>query len=264
MHYLLLISDNEQMCFQAELLIRSIMHFSPKDIKNNFSVVVNGNKSGPLGKSVELSKYRLNNNFINNIAEVLYCEYHWLVPTPSRWFITPQDKTCVFIDVDIVACKDLSSFYELKDNCIYGVAALKIPMSNFEWSQLGFNQNKDFINYLNFGMLVIPSNLMSKIGLRLIENLPIILKKFKRYEYFAAQIALAYVFKNLDVPKVILPQIFNFFDTNETLDDLDNVLLLHYMKNRKFFKNLETSYDVQENEITKKISSVVKLLYNKY
>lgn len=267
MHYLLLISDNEQMCFQAELLMRSIMYFSPKDIKNNFSVVVNGNKSGSLGNCVSLSKYNTSNSFINKNAEVFCCNYHWIVPTPSRWFLEPKDKNCVLIDSDMIACKDLTPLYDLKKDCFYGVPAFKIPMTQREWSQIGFFNKIDFLNYFNFGMLVVPSDLMRVIGEMMLNILPVILKKFKKYEYFSAQVALAYILKNLQVKKEILSKNFNFYDINQLsfVDDkseLDDIIFLHYMKNRRHFVNLKDSIDVKHNEVTKKISSLVNILFN--
>lgn len=262
MHFLFLISENANMCFQTELLMRSILYFSPHGSDTKFSVIVNGDKSGPIKNPLKIINHKLKNSFINKHAEVLSCEYHWLVPAPSRWFINPRCKSCVFIDVDMIACRNLFPLYNLKKNFIYGVNSIKIPMNQKEWERLGFFSKSDFKYYFNFGMLVVPSYLMLKIGNMLMTILPVILQKFKKYEYFAAQIALACVLKKLKIKKIVLPRNFNYVDTpNHDDDNFDDILFLHYVHNRKYYKNFQSHLTVEENVYTKKINEIIKKIY---
>lgn len=263
MHFLFYISETSNMMFQTELLINSILYFSPPVKNLYFSIIVNGEKSGPINKNLKLTKHKLKNNFLNKHADIFASEYHWLVQSPARWFITPKDKKCVFMDVDMIACKNLSSFFKLKENCIYGVNAIKIPMTHNEWNKLGFFNENDFKYYFNFGMLVIPSYLMTIIGNMLIDLLPIIMSKFKKYEYFATQIAFACILKKLNVKKQSLPIFYNFVDTNKEVD-LNKIIFLHYITNRKLFTNLNNIVkNVEENKYTKKVNSIIKKFYNK-
>ena len=289
-HFLLVISDTCQMKFQAETLMRSIMYFSKQDVY--FTIVVNGECSGPINKPIKLSKSNFDNFFISKHAEVLSCPYHWLVPTPSRWFVEPKAETCVLIDADMIACKDISPLFDLDKKCIYGVTAFDataftVPISNSNWRSLGFSQsdwrslgffdNNDCKYYFNFGMLVVPSEYMLTIGNMMMDVLPVVLCKFKKYEYFAAQISLAYVLKNSSINKNILPQEFNWYDLLPE-KNLDNILFLHYMNNKKFFVDLKSSLNLESNfkglldlktplesqydNYTKKISNIIGVIFN--
>lgn len=245
------------MKFQTEILMRSIIGFSNQDVY--FTIVVNGECSGPINKPIKLSKSNIDNLFISKHAEILSCPYHWLVPVPSRWFVEPKAETCVLIDADVIACKDVSPLFDLDKNCIHGVTAYKVPMNEFDWRSLGFFGNNDYKYYFNFGMLVIPSKYMLTIGNMMMDVLPVVLCKFKKYEYFAAQISLAYVLKNSGLNSNVLPQEFNWYDLLPE-ENLDNILFLHYMSNRKFFVDLEGSLDLQHNNYTKKISDLIGML----
>lgn len=256
-HFLLLISDTSEMKFQAETLMRSIMYFSKKDVY--FTIVVNGECSGPIKKPIKLSKSNIDNPFISKHAEILRCLYHWLVPVPSRWFIEPKAETCVLIDADMIACKDISPLFDLDKKCIHGVTAYRVPISRFDWQSLGLFNSNDYKYYFNFGMLVVPSEHMSTVGNMMMDVLPVILCKFKKFEYFAAQISLAYVLNNLGVNKNVLSQEFNWYDFLPE-ENLDNILFLHYMNNRKFFVDLKGSLDSHHNNYTKKISNLILML----
>lgn len=245
------------MKFQAETLMRSIMYFSKKDVY--FTIVVNGECSGPIKKPIKLSKSNIDNPFISKHAEILRCLYHWLVPVPSRWFIEPKAETCVLIDADMIACKDISPLFDLDKKCIHGVTAYRVPISRFDWQSLGLFNSNDYKYYFNFGMLVVPSEHMSTVGNMMMDVLPVILCKFKKFEYFAAQISLAYVLNNLGVNKNVLSQEFNWYDFLPE-ENLDNILFLHYMNNRKFFVDLKGSLDSHHNNYTKKISNLILML----
>jgi len=263
------------MKFQAETLMRSIMYFSKQDVY--FTIVVNGECCGPINKPIKLSSSNLDNFFISKHAEILSCPYHWLVPTPSRWFVEPKAETCVFIDADMIACKDISPLFDLDKKCIHGVTAYNVPISRFDLQSLGLFNVSDYKYYFNFGMLVVPSEYMSTIGNMMMDVLPVVLCKFKKYEYFVAQISLAYVLKNSGINKNVLPQEFNWYDLLPE-KNLDNILFLHYINNRKFFVdlkgslNLESNFkglldlkislDSQYNNYTKKISNLIKMFYD--
>jgi lipopolysaccharide biosynthesis glycosyltransferase len=277
------------MKFQAETLMRSIMYFSKQDVY--FTIVVNGECSGPIKKPMKLSKSNIDNSFISKHAEVLSCPYHWLVPTPSRWFVEPKAETCVLIDADMIACKDISPLFDLDKKCIHGVTAFdstsNIPISNSNWQPLGLSQsdwrslgffdNNDYKYYFNFGMLVVPSEYMLTIGNMMMDVLLVVLCKFKKYEYFAAQISLAYVLKNSGINKNVLPQEFNWYDLLPE-KNLDNILFLHYMNNKKFFVDLKSSLNLESNfkglldlkislesqhdNYTKKIINLIGMIFN--
>lgn len=273
-HFLLVISDTCEMKFHAETLMRSIMYFSKQHVY--FTIVVNGECSGPINKPIKLSKSNIDNLFISEHAEILSCPYHWLVPAPSRWFVEPKAETCVFIDADMIACKDISPLFNLDKKSIHGVTAYNVPISRFDLQSLGLFNSNDYKYYFNFGMLVVPSEYMLTIGNMMMDVLPVVLCKFKKYEYFAAQISLAYVLNNSGLNKNILSQEFNWYDFLPE-KNLDDILFLHYINNKKFFVNLEgslnskinlkglldlkTPLESQHNNYTKKIRNIIEMLY---
>jgi len=262
MHFMLYISESKDMLFRTELLMRSIFYFYQKKDCIKFSIIINGDSSGPIEKPLILSKHwlELKNNFIEENADVFYSKYHWIVSSPARWFLQSKLETCVLIDADVVACKDLTFFFDLEKDYIYGVDAYHVPMGKKEWNMLGFFDKKDFKYYLNFGMLVIPSKQMRLIGDLLIDIQNDFMKKFKNYEYFMAQISLAFIIKNYNFPFKLLPNNFNYIDCLPD-ENLNDVVFLHYINNRKHFCNLNDSFYVSHNNYVKKISSLVKILF---
>ena len=258
MHYLTMISDRPDMIFRVEFLIRSIKRFCPQPAV--FSVVVNGERQSPLGTSLSLSKGRINNKYISDNAEVIHCPYHWSIPAPSRWFVEPKMDNCVFIDADIMACQDLSPLYNLDKEVFHGVTAFRQTMTDDEWSYIGMN-HQELVHYFNFGLLVVPSRLMRDIGNRMLRNVPMIMNVFRKHQYFAGQIALAYTLKEIGVKRNALDQKFNWYDMLPPPPDMQDILLLHYIINKSSVESWAKMRNISPgNEYAKLIVQMGKRL----
>jgi lipopolysaccharide biosynthesis glycosyltransferase len=256
-----MISDKPDMVFNLEHMMRSVKKHSG-DRKIAFSVIVNGNSIQPLTGEPKLTKRLFHNAYINSHAEVYDCPQHWTMHVPSRWFIEPKMEQCVFIDTDIITCNDLTPLYNLRKDTFYGVQALKNPLSQAQWQQIDVTSN-DLKSYFNFGMLVVPGQFMKKIGFKLIEKLPIYKKQFKEAEYYAAQIALCTILKELDIKRVTLPKEFNWLDLNPEPQNFKNILFLHYLIRREQAYNSLTCCSMIGDGYSKIIAESARYFYGR-
>lgn len=262
----MLISDRQDMIFRVEFLIRSIKKFSPKPAF--FSIVVNGQQKTSI-KPFKLTKGSINNKYISENADIFNCQYHWEIPVPSRWFIEPKTDTCVFIDADVIACKDLSSLYDLKKDVVHGVTGPFTEMiTKKQWESIGFF-NTEFKYYFNFGVVIVPSKHMLDIGNNIFENmakimnLPYLPNKLNvPPKYFAGQILLAYTLKNMRIAMNVMPNKFNWFDNLPT-QNINEIVLLHYIENKYSINNLSEAISASENVYRQLIRNVVNGLVEK-
>lgn len=241
MHYLMMISENPIMIRQCDLLIKSLKFFSNKEIY--FSIVLQGNELNLPSKPNTIEKIDIYNykkifncsmsSFLINNCEFYFCPQNWMLGMPCRWFIEPKSETCIMIDVDMLACNNLDPVYELS-NRIYGVKARKNKdmMSKENWQKIGFSEEDVYNYYINFGLVIVPSIYLQKIGLELFENYQ---KMKKLHDYYAGQIALAYAIKKLSLPISLLPKKFNYYDLDE-FPGRENILFLHLLQNKLFYK----------------------------
>lgn len=260
MHYLMMINNKPDMVFRAELLIRSIKYFS-NDLPSEFSIVVNKNDKNlwKSGYNLNLTSGNIDNKYISLNADVFECPFHWSVPMPSRWFIKPKMDTCVFIDADIIACKDLAELYNLEKNVLHGVTTHKKHMQEYQWNLIGFNEN-DLKSYFNFGMLVVPSKYILDIGNKMLDNVLKIMDMFPEHAYFSGQIALAYTLKELAIPLNVLPNKFNWYDLLPENNNKE-IIFLHYFMHQNYIKNRKTACLCYANGYMKMISDISRKLY---
>lgn len=254
MHYLMLISEKPQMLFQTELLIRSVKKFA-KNKPSYFSIVVNGEERINSIVYPSLTKGTINNKYIASNAEIWKSPYFWEIPIPNRWFIEPKSEKCVFIDADVIACRDLEELYNLDENFFHGVQAHMNPLSNSEWFSLGLNEEKiKKLNYFNMGMLVVPSKYLKIIGEGMMKVLQNIIDKFPNRYYYSAQIAVSKALYDLQIPTNHLPEIFNWYDAKPP-KNLNEIIFLHYFMNRGHVINLK-EINTKANEYTKMIGQI--------
>lgn len=226
----MLISEKKDMIFQTEFLIRSIKKFSGFR-STQFSVVVNGDVRTAIVEP-SLTKGSVDNRYVMRNADVWRSPYFWSIPIPHRWYIEPKSETCVMIDVDMIACKDISPIFNLDKKVFYGVNAYKKFFSLEDWRKVGVEK----VNYFNFGLLIVPSEKMRIIGESLLNNVKIVTENYKNYYYFAAQIALTKTLYELQLDVEALPREFNWYDMRKE-ENLNDIIFLHYMSNRKYVKD---------------------------
>lgn len=251
MHFLMMISDTHSMLFQTELLIRSIKEFATQPVA--FSVVVQGNDKGKLRQPLPLVRIDHKNKYLSANAEILYCPYFWKLGAPCRWFIEPQMDTCVFIDVDVIACNDLTPLHELEKGVIHGVTAHMSPLGKSDWRSIGINEGEEKY-YFNMGMVVVPSAHMKTIGTMLFDVYPEMSERFS--DYYSGQISLNYIGKQLGITRNALPPRFNWYDKHPSPSS--NILFLHYFSNRDSVKGRNIK---DNNEYTKLIRSISNRLF---
>ena len=254
-----MISDNQEMAFRVELLIRSIKKFSNQP--TTFSVIVNGTENKPLTLPLNLTVGTIGNKYVADNAEIHRCPYHWLIPAPSRWFIKPKSDPCIFIDADMIACRDLTPIYNLSKDYLHGVTALNSHLNANQWKSLGM-ESSDLERYFNFGMLVIPNKYMIDIGTKMFDHIQKITSSFPEHQYFAGQIALACTLKELKVPLNVLPKKFNWYDLLPP-QNLEEILFLHYMSNQRKVLNETDACMISGNPYAKLISETAKSIYRR-
>lgn len=248
MHYLMMISENPRMIFQAEILVKSIKRFSGNK-PCDFTLVIQGDDMGPIKIPIPIDKIdKFSNSYLNYNAEVLYTPYYWELGSPCRFFVKPRSQTCVMIDVDVIACKDLSPIYDLDPDCIHGVTAFKRHLDDVAWSSIGMGEDdRDF--YFNMGMLVIPSCHLETLGNSLIDLYPKIQRLFPQQAYFSGQISLSLAIKRMKLKKNKLPQEYNWFDMIPYSEMKDTPLFLHYFYHKNHNANLPETFSKGSSEI---------------
>lgn len=259
MHYLLTIGTGGNWEFRAELLIKSINHFSYGK-RNFFSIVVNGNEFESFDE-IKLTKWSVRNKYLNKQCDIWYSPYIWQLWVPHRWFIEPKCETCVIIDADMIACKDISNIYNLDKDKFYGVKASDKILTEEEWKSLELPEWEKY--YFNFGMLIFPSKIMKSIGEELIKEIDILSNKIfnKTKKYFIEQIALALVLKRSIISVNSLDNKFNWFEFNPYRED---IVFLHYLYSRCSFFNVDDILDFpNENQYKNLIKRSVKDFYFK-
>lgn len=261
MHYLSMISDRPTMVFQLEHMMRTIKRYSGGQ-KITFSVVVNGNSYEPAKEKPNLTRRSFHNSYISTHADVYDCPQHWTLHTPCRWFIEPKMKQCIFIDTDIIACSDLSPIYSLDPNIVYGVTALKNPLSASEWNEIGMTA-EDIKYYFNFGMVVVPSQYMKTIGLKLMDKVNAFQERFKEIKYYAGQIALSHTLKELKLDRIALPKEFNWLDSHPEPDSFKNILLMHYTLKSKKLPDKESACSITGDKYADAIAESAKYFYGR-
>lgn len=260
MHYISMISDNPSMVFGLELMMRTVKKFSG-DRPITFSVVVNGNSREPVLRPLILTKRSFHNDYISKYADVYDCPYHWTLHAPCRWFVEPKGETCVFIDTDIIACRDLTPLYDLDKNTVYGVPAHFNPINADQWASIGMS-SEEMKFYFNFGMVVVPSKYVKSVGETMMDKVPDFMKLFREVEYFAAQIALSHTLKEIGVTRLSLPKQFNWLDLHPYPNNPKEILFMHYVLNRKHVTDKYAACSLHGNEYAKMISESAKQFYH--
>lgn len=241
----MMISETASMLYQTELLIKSIKKYSK--VPQNFSLVVQGYELSSRKQPIPLVPIKITNKYINENAEVLYCPYYWRLGTPCRWFIEPKSEMCVFIDVDIIACNDLSSLEELDKNTIYGNTAYFSPLNDQEWLSLEIEKNEQQF-YFNMGLIISPSKYIKIIGNELLRIYPEIENKFPDCCYYAGQISLTYIVKKMKIPRKVLEEYTHWYDVCPFESMKKTPMFLHYFTNRNNNHNISSAFaDTERN-----------------
>jgi len=255
-----MISNDPGMIFRLELLIKSIKLFSSKNVF--FSVVINGNEKKLFNKKIKLETTTIGNKYISKNSDLYFCPYHWSIPYPSRWFIDPKEDMCVFIDADMVACSSTDDLYKLEKNMIHGVSAYQVHLEKKEWEALGlfeFNVR----NYINFGMVVVPSYLKNQIGDEMLKCVPKVFNFFKNKRYFSGQVALACAMQNLNLKINILPKKFNWYDTWPA-GKTEEIIFLHYFNKKDGTNSAEQiTYNKNKDKYFHIINEILQKTSNK-
>lgn len=233
------------MVAQTELLIKSIKKFSGNK-SNYFSLVLQGYDQSKIIQPLPLIPTKISNRYISENAEILYCPYFWEKGTPCRWFIQPKSETCILIDVDMVACKDLSPLYNLDKNKIHGTTAFANHLNEKEWSSIDLNE-KDRPFYFNHGLIIVPSKNLQIIGKQLFEIYPDMQKRFTKHAYYSGQISLTYIIKKMQLNRNLLPKNYNWFDSYPFQEMKENPFFIHYFRNSNKNKNLAEPFSNLNN-----------------
>lgn len=248
------ISDTPYMLKQAERLIKSIKFFSKKK-PTEFSIIIQGYDRSPIINPIPLPKIKIPNKYLSLNCDIHYCPYFWKLGAPCRWHINPKMDQCVFIDVDMIACNDLSPVYELDKNAIHGVTAFKTDiLTDNQWDSLGISK-KERLFYFNFGFIVVPSKKMKDIGDKMLKYYSWIAKEYN--DYYAGQICLTYICKELGIKRNILETKFNYYD-KLPIFDVNQILFLHYLSNRETIDKEE----FESNACTKLVGDVIQKFSN--
>jgi len=253
MHFLMMISDTPSMVFQTELLIRSIKNFSHFPVA--FSVVIQGHDEGPIKNPLPLININHHNKYLSDNAEMLYCPYFWELGAPCRWFIDPQMDTCVLIDVDMIACSDLSPLFELDKDSIHGVTAFKNKVSNEQWESINLLPD-DRQYYFNMGMLIVPSKHLTHIGNKLFDVYP---EMSKINQYYSGQISFTYIVKEMGLKRNTLPPEFNWYDKQPYPNS--EIIFLHYFSNRHHVTKKIIDSSTHPNKYTELINNTSKKIF---
>jgi hypothetical protein len=255
----MMVSENQTMLEQCDLLVKSIRFFSKN--KTYFSIVLQGNDTKPPLFANKIEKIDINKNYKNffncNISNYLIkkVEFYfspqiWTLGMPCRWFVNPKSENCVMIDVDMIACNDLSPLYNLNKNVIHGVRAInKKIIKKEDWLKIGFSEEDIKNYYINFGLIVVPSIYLEKIGIELFENYN---RMKKLHEYCAGQLALAYCIKKLNIKLNLLPSKFNYYDLMR-FPGREKIIFIHLLKNKHAYKQTEI-----KNEYVKLVHTIKK------
>ena len=227
MHYLMMVSENKKMIAQAEILVKTIKKFS-KGKPAEFTLIIQGSDKSPLNLPLSLVPYKNSfSSYLQRNIEILYTPHYWELGAPCRWFVKPRRPMCVLIDVDVVACSDLYPMYELDHTVVHGVTAFKAHFDDQEWFSIGLTQ-EDRKNYFNMGMVVIPSNYIKEIGLKLFEVYPKMQKNFPEKAYYSGQISLTHILKSMKINSNCLNSKFNWFDAKDYSEMKETPIFLHY------------------------------------
>jgi hypothetical protein len=257
----MLLSEKPDMLFSADFLMKSVRRYAAgRPVQ--FSAVVNGDETTSTGwieRPFKLKPGKIDHPAFKEV-EVWRSPYHWEMPVPSRWFIPPRSDTCVFIDADMIACRDLGPLYSLNRESVHGVPAYNTVMPIEKWNLLKFNYD-DLKYYFNFGLVVVPAQYMTLIGHRLLRIMPFVLERFPEYHYFAGQIALACALRQMGLNRCPLPGSFNWYDILPPPEDLDSILFLHYMSNRDSIYCPKTACQGGSSPYKKLISRVARTIY---
>jgi hypothetical protein len=223
----MMVSENKKMIFQAEILVKTIKKFS-KGKPTEFTLIIQGSEKTPLRLPLSLVPYRNSfSPYLQRNIEILYTPHFWELGAPCRWFVEPRSPMCVFIDVDVVACSDLSSMYELDRDMVHGVTAFTAHLDDQEWSSIGLTE-EDRKNYFNMGMVVVPSKNIKEIGKQLFEVYPRMQKKFPEKAYYSGQVSLSYLLKGMKLKLNTLPAKFNWFDARPYSELDETPIFFHY------------------------------------
>lgn len=257
MHYLMMISEYPSMMRQAELLIKTIKNFSyGKPVE--FTLIIQGFHKGPASLPLPLIRIsKKGSYYLGNNVEILYTPYYWELGLPCRWFVKPRCSMCVMIDVDMIACSDLSPMYELEKDKIHGAGTYTFHLSDDEWKSIGMDDS-DKRFYFNMGMIVVSSDYLQKIGRGLFNIYPEIQKKFPNHAYFAGQISLSYVVKQMNIGRNLLPRKFNWIDFYDYESMKEPPIFLHYIKNRNNEKNIRSALSNNTKDLDSNYKQIFK------
>lgn len=236
MHYLMMVSETPSMMYQAETLVRTIKKFSHnKPVE--FTLILQGYDKGPIKLPLPMVKIdKISCEYLQRNVEIVYTPYYWELGAPCRWFVEPRRSMCVFIDVDVVACSDLSLMYELDQDAIHGVKAMIPHLNDEQWDSIGLNKHdREF--YFNMGMVIVPSKHIKEIGTKLFEIYPKMQELFPKKSYYAGQISLTYIVKQMGLKRNSLPKKFNWFDMRPYCQMKEKPIFFHYFINRNKHDN---------------------------
>lgn len=256
MHFVMMISNEDQkggMFKWLENTVKSIKFFSHEQQEIFFTVVLQGeSKNYPHSFGFEnlnlvnqneiISYYSKTSSYLMNNVEFYYCDSYWELGMPCRWFVKPRSKICCMIDVDMIACNNLSPLYSLDKEFIHGALARNARWIHTKEKVAGGGvDEKNLLKiglsisdlekyYLNFGLVVVPSCFLRIVGEELFSKY----RWFKQniHNYYAGQFALAHTLKDLDLPLNLLPDVFNYYDKDPVAGRESDILFLHIMQNR--------------------------------
>lgn len=265
------------MLLQAEWFVKSLRKF---DTESFVTIVITGDSPLP---NYSLRNYSTNNDYLNNNAEILYCEMSHSLHPPIRWFVEPKSETCVLVDSDVLVCSPI----QVPDpSMFHGVIAHKSPCNSEQWFSLYKNfdlnlelnyrsnyQNQSCPYYVNFGVLFVPKDSLLPIGNYLKENMNEIWKVLNRIggdTYYVSQIVLSMALSKLNIKVNALPLRYNYPDTptydRSHKDEMENAIFYHYLSLKyKIYNNetlsmfLNSPNELENHKIPKRIlHSIIK------
>lgn len=244
-HFLITTNPTVPRLFQAETLVKSLKAFSGLAQVDVTLVLTSNSLTESLDMTLKPTKSK--NAYLDKNCEVLSSNTHWSTHPPVRWFVQPKHDTCVFLDTDVLAAGPIEFDTQGK---FWGMLAHSAPFKMDLWQKFSracaFDlPNKKYLSmhtkeampyYVNFGVLFVPSFLVTKMRNNLLINMKVANKFFYstlNNNYYASQAALTATIYQLGIPHDELPLRYNYSDfpvhDKHSPEEMNNCVLYHYL-----------------------------------
>lgn len=222
-HFVIVMSANKKMQFQAEILLRSIVYYG-KCLDFYCTIFI-------------LEGEKIDNQFIIKNADIKTYKrepkYKHPWTAAPRFNVKPKSDMCIHVDCDVIVCKDICEFLSYcQGEKICGVIADIHPFSSWVdiYKNFGLALNARYICrksripcpfYVNNGVVAIPSGYVPQLR----ESIKQVIEKLGDDNYYIGQIATTIAIEILGLPVKEIPAKFNA-SSDEITDD---IVFCHYV-----------------------------------